>query len=86
MRTITLSAVYDGEHILLEDDYPLPKNARLLVTLVDPGFDAGIEGEADFRRDWTRMALQSLARTYDDGEPDYPDAKLIERNPLYEER
>jgi hypothetical protein len=31
---VTLSATFDGQQIRLEEDYPLPKNARLLpVTL-----------------------------------------------------
>jgi len=82
MTTITLSAIYDGEHIRLEDDYQLPKNARLLVTLVDAVADQGEE----FRRDWSLLALRSLSRAYGEHEPEYGDEKVIEPNPLYEKR
>jgi hypothetical protein len=77
MTTITLSAIYDGEHIRLEDDYPLPKNARLLVTLID----AAPEGEGEFRRDWSLLSLHALSRAYAEHEPEYGDERLIEPNP-----
>lgn len=37
MKTIFLSAKFDGEHIRLEDGYPLKRNARLLVTVLPDG-------------------------------------------------
>ena len=76
MKTITLTATFDGERIRLEEDYPLPLNARLLVTVLPTEFE--IE-----RADWLRLGAQSLARAYGDNEPDYPDSCLKERNPLY---
>ena len=82
MKTITLSATFDGEHIRLEDDYPLPKDARLLVTVVPPA-DAELLAERD---EWTAFALQNLARAYGDDEPEYTDEMLIGRNPLYGKR
>lgn len=78
MKTITLTATFDGERIRLEDDFPLTKNARLLVTVL-PDDDAE-------RRDWLAFASQSLARAYGDNEPDYPDSCVKEPNPLYEGR
>ncbi len=32
MKTITLAATFDGARIRLQEDFPIPKNARLLVT------------------------------------------------------
>jgi hypothetical protein len=34
MRTVTLTAAFDGERIRRGDDYPLPKDAKLLVAAV----------------------------------------------------
>lgn len=83
MKTITLKAIYDGEHIRLEDDYALPKDAKLLVTMLEPTSEDDLE---EFRRDWSRLSLQALARAYGEDEPEYTDDMLMERNPLYEER
>lgn len=79
MKTITLTATFDGERIRLEDDFPLPKNARLLVTVLPEGADTE-------RRDWLAFASQSLARAYGENEPEYPDSCVKEPNPLYEGR
>lgn len=82
MKTTTFSATFDGEHIRLEDNLVLPKNARLLVTLLPDEF----EDEAAFRAFWRDQSSQSLARAYGPDEPDYPDSCIKERNPAYEER
>ncbi len=79
MKTVTLSATYDGQQIRLEDDYPLPKNARLLVTLLP-------ESAENELAEWREFATQNLARAYGDDEPDYPDSCPKERNPLYDGR
>lgn len=81
MKTTTFSAIFDGEHIRLEDDLPLPKNARLLVTLLPDNDEIARE-----RADWLRLSAQNLARAYGPDEPDYPDSCLKESNPLYEGR
>jgi hypothetical protein len=79
MKTVTLSATYDGQQIRLEDDYTLPKNARLLVTLLPESVESELA-------EWREFAAQNLARAYGDDEPDYPDSCLKERNPLYDGR
>jgi hypothetical protein len=82
MKTVTLSATFDGEQIRLEDDYPLPKDARLLVTVLpSPG-----EREEEFRRDWYGLAADSLAKAYSHQEPEYTLDMLKEPNPDYEAR
>lgn len=79
MKALTLSATFDGEHIRLEDAHVLPKNARLLVTVLPDG-----DALAQERADWFSFAAQGLARAYDPDEPDYPDSAIKERNPLYD--
>lgn len=79
MKTVTLSARFDGERIRLEDDHPLPQNARLLVTVLP---DDGTQELAD----WHRFATQNLARAYSDNEPEYPDSCVKKPNPHYEGR
>ena len=79
MKTITLSASFDGERIRLEDDYPLPKNARLLVTVLPDEIEQELH-------EWYGFAAQSLAGAYGTDEPDYPDSCVKEPNPLYERR
>lgn len=83
MKTITLSATFDGEHIRLEDDYPLPKDARLLVTVLAP---VAPEEDEQFQEDWYRFALQNLERAYGPDEPEYTLDMIKEPNPLYEGR
>ena len=82
MKTITLSARFDGERIRLEEDFPLRKDARLLVTVLP-------EGEGDekaFREFWRQLSAQSLARAYGADEPEYTLDMVREPNPRYEVR
>lgn len=67
MTTITLSATFDGDRIRLDDDVTLPKNARLLVTVLP----AGSGDDCAFREFWRSLATQSLARAYGPDEPEY---------------
>jgi hypothetical protein len=77
MKTVTFTAMFDGEHILIEDNPPLTKNARLLVTVLPDKF-------SDERAAWLKLSAQGLTRAYGESEPDYPDACLKSRNPSYE--
>ncbi|AUB84276.1 hypothetical protein [Candidatus Thiodictyon syntrophicum] len=72
MPSVTLKAHFDGRSILLDEPYQLPPNARLLVTLVEPGQD-------DERAAWVGLALSGLAGAYGDDEPDYGPADLLRR-------
>ncbi|MDN5871656.1 MAG: hypothetical protein L0H73_13155 [Nitrococcus sp.] len=70
MKTVTLTAYFDGAHIQLDEPFPLASRTRLLVTVLpDPPADA-------WRKDWHAAAKAGLARAYADDEPDYP-ANLI---------
>lgn len=64
MPTVTLKAHYDGERILLDESYPLPPDACLLVTLIEPSPDLE-------RQPWFDVAGQGLAAAYGDSEPNY---------------
>ena len=82
MKTITLSATFDGERIRLEEDYPLQKHARLLVTVLPNG-----EGdEKALREFWRQVGAAALARAYDLNEPEYTMEMVREPNPNYESR
>lgn len=77
----TLRAHFDGRHIRLEDDYPLSKDAKLLVTVLQEGDDVALE-----RADWLRLSSQSLDRAYSPAEPEYTAAMVREPNPGYDGR
>ena len=82
MKIITLSATFDGECIRLEEDFPLPKDARLLVTVLP----TGAAGDEALREFWRQMSAGSLARAYGSGEPEYTLSMVREPNPRYESR
>jgi hypothetical protein len=73
MKTVTLTAHFDGEHIELDEPFKLPSDARLLVTIV-PETIADSE-----REEWYALSKAGLARAYSDDEPDYP-ATLVRRS------
>ena len=73
MKTVTLTAHFDGEHIQLDEPFKLPFEARLLVTIV-PETPADPE-----REEWYAHSKAGLARAYSDDEPDYP-ATLVRRS------
>ena len=64
MPTVTLKAHYDGERILLDEPYDLPRNALLMVTVLPIA-------ESAERADWVRASAAGLARAYSDNEPEY---------------
>ncbi len=67
MKTVALSAHYDGKKIVLDEPYPLPENAHLVVVVLP---------QDDERDDWLRLSVQQLARAYGDNEPEYTEADL----------
>lgn len=82
MKAITLSATFDGERIRLEEDFPMPKNARLLVTILPEGD----EEEKAFREFWQQLGAGSLSHAYGPDEPEYTLSMVREPNPGYEGR
>ena len=77
MKTISLTAIFDGQHIRLDEPLDLKPNTRRLVTVL-PDEPPGVE-----QRDWTALALQSLGRAYGPAEPEYTLNMLKEQNPKY---
>ena len=78
MKTVTLSARYDGERIRLDESHVIPKNARLLVTVLPPEED---QIEVELRDFWTGLSGSSLERAYGSDEPEYSLDSLRETNP-----
>jgi hypothetical protein len=67
MKTVTLTAHFDGKNIQLDEPFVLPSDARLLVTVLPESLT-----NAE-REDWSAIAKAGLAEAYSDDEPDYPD-------------
>jgi hypothetical protein len=74
MPTVSLKAHYDGERIVLDEPFDLPAHSPLIVTVLPPQ-GSSLESE---RAEWSELAVQSLARAYGDGEPEYTIADVKE--------
>ena len=79
MENRTLRAHFDGKQILLDEPVELEPDTQLMVTVL-PKPENGELSE------WTRLSLESLARAYDDDEPEYSLDLIKEPNPEYEGR
>lgn len=70
MEPVTLRAHFDGEHIQLDEPFPLSANAPLLVyVLPDPDLDDLAASRA--------LASAAFARAYGDDEPEYTADDLL---------
>lgn len=67
MTTVALSAHFDGEKIQLDEPCQLPPNARLVVVVLPSD---------DERQEWSKLAMQQLAKAYGPNEPEYTSADL----------
>lgn len=79
MKTVSLSARFDGEHIQLEETYPLKRNARLLVTILPEGEPE----DAAFNEFWKNQGSEALSRAYGPNEPEYRLDMVREPNAEY---
>lgn len=79
VEAVRLRAHFDGSQILLDEPFPLPPNAKLIVTVLPDSLDQE-------RDDWARLALQNLARAYGPDEPEYSLDDIKEVNTEYEPR
>ncbi len=70
MKTVTLSAHFNGENIQLDEPFVLSADARLLVTIL-PDNLSDVE-----RHEWYALSKSGLAHAYSDDEPDYPNSLL----------
>ncbi len=63
METIILRAHFDGERILLDDEYELRPNTNLLITVLR---EPSAEELA-----WLQLSADGLASAYGEAEPEY---------------
>lgn len=80
METITLRAHFDGEKILLDENYELEPNTKLLITVVNS------DSLDEEREDWYRLSASNLAHAYSGDEPEYTNDMIKEWNPDYDGR
>jgi hypothetical protein len=64
MPSITLTAHFDGQSIILDEPFQLPDHARLLVTVLSPSMDGD-------HAQWSDLAGSGLALAYGDDESEY---------------
>jgi hypothetical protein len=74
MKTVTLTAHFDGEHIQLDEPFKLLSDARLLVTILPAQL---VDRE---RSAWHDISKAGLANAYSDEEPDYPSTLVRTRD------
>ena len=79
MKTISLPAKFDGEHIRLEGVYPLKRDARLLVIVLPEGETE----DAALREYWQQLSGTALSRAYGPEEPEYRLDMVREGNAEY---
>lgn len=73
MKTVTLTAHFDGKQIQLDEPFELQSDVRLLVTIV-PALPVDSERAA-----WYALSKDALARAYSDDERDYPETLVHHR-------
>ena len=66
MKTVAMTAHFDGEKVQLDEPCQLERNARLMVVVLPD----------DEREDWSRFSTSQLAKAYGDNEPEYTAADL----------
>ena len=67
MKTVALTAHFDGENVQFDEPCQLDANARLMVVVLPPD---------DERQAWSRLSAAQLAKAYGDNEPEYTAADL----------
>lgn len=80
MSPRTLRAHFDGEHIYLDDPYPLQPDTKLLIIVL-----SDLSEEED-RQDWLRLSRAALESAYGSNEPEYSLKMIKEPNPDNERR
>lgn len=84
MKTITIPAKRNGNHVDPIEPMEIPKNARLFILIATP--ENELENDADFSADWHAMSASGLAHAYGENEPEYPDSLINEPNAEYGKR
>ncbi len=70
MPTMALRAHYDGQHIVLDEDFELEPNTQLMVTILP------FATNDQERITWSQLSCNGLAKAYGDDEPEYTLADL----------
>ncbi len=78
METVSVSAHFDGERILLDEPIELEPNTKLIVMILPKD-----NGERDT---WLTLSGERLADAYGEDEEEYPIDSIKEANPEYEGR
>ncbi len=78
MKIISVSAHFDGKHILLDEELKLEPQTKLIVTIL-PLHDNEREG-------WINFSSKRLEDAYDSDEIEYSLDLIKEVNPDYEGR
>ena len=84
MKTFTIPAKRNGNHIEPVEPIDIPADARLFILIARP--EDNEETEAEFSADWNALSASGLVRAYGEDEPEYPDSCINEPNAEYGKR
>lgn len=82
MKTVSVTAHFDGERIRLDEPLDLEPNAKLMVTVLSP-LSPTPEGEVE-RSAWQQLSARGLAAAYAEDEEDFDLSDVKVSNPAYE--
>ena len=68
MTLLSISAHFDGNQVMLDEDIDLRPNAKLIATVLDDFNDE--------RTDSCKLSLSALAAAYDEDEVEYTEADI----------
>jgi hypothetical protein len=78
MNTMSVSAHFDGKHILLDQELDLEPDTKLIVTILPT--------DDEERNAWMNLSGKKLENAYDLNEMEYSLDFIKEANPEYEGR
>jgi hypothetical protein len=78
MKTLSVTAHFDGKHIQLDEPLDLELNTKLMVTV--------LSSQDSERLAWQQLSSQGLAHAYDNNEEEYSLDDVKVPNPTYERR
>lgn len=77
MKTVSVTAHFDGKNIQLDEPLDLAPNTKLMVTVLSEDAE---------REEWLQFSLQGLARAYAADEESYDLSDIKVSNPAYDRR
>ena len=78
MKTVSVTAHFDGKNIKLDEPLELEPNTKLMVTV--------LSAQDDERSSWQRLSAGSLVNAYGEDEEEYTLSDLKAVNPAYERK